>query len=40
MLFTLLALFGGSIFTLGGSLAGHLRSKHQAEELGAKLELR
>jgi len=40
MLFTVLALFGGSIFTLAGSLFGHYRSQQQADELGAKLEHR
>jgi len=40
MLFTVLALFGGSIFTLAGSLIGHYRSQQQADELGAKLEHR
>ena len=40
MLFTVLALFGGTIATLGGSALSHWRANHEAERLSDRIEAR
>ena len=38
MLFTVLALFGGSAVTLAGTVVGHLKAEHDHQRLGERLE--